>query len=139
MHRRKQSAGNCTADQCLCFRYSDSTIILNTKDPVFESRSGHVLRGGNRTRPDWDSNPGSLAYRGSTLPLNYRATRSTSYNFPLLNRFRLLLAAQAHPTLATQCHRGGKRLRPDRDSNPGPLVTELPSEYIWTETSRNRI
>ena len=37
-------------------------------------------RGGKRTWPDRDSNPGSLAYRASTLPLSYRATRSTGYN-----------------------------------------------------------
>ena len=36
-------------------------------------------RGGKRTWPDRDSNPGSLAYRASTLPLSYRATRSTGY------------------------------------------------------------
>ena len=29
--------------------------------------------------PDRDSNPGSLAYRASTLPLSYLATRSTGY------------------------------------------------------------
>ena len=34
-------------------------------------------RGGKRTWPDRDSNPGSLAYRASTLPLSYRTTRST--------------------------------------------------------------
>ena len=69
-------------------------------------------RGGKRTWPDRDSNPGSLAYRASTLPLSYRATRSTGYISPCFIRFvpnsarnhvgtdetfsiRLLLAARA--------------------------------------------
>ena len=43
-------------------------------------------RGRKRTWPDRDSNRGSLAYRASTLPLSYRATRSTGYNLPLLNQ-----------------------------------------------------
>ena len=27
--RKDQLCSNCTADQCLCFRYSDSTILLS--------------------------------------------------------------------------------------------------------------
>ena len=39
------------------------------------------------------------------------------------------------PTLATKCHRGGKIMWPDRDSNPGPLVYRagtLPLSYRAT-------
>ena len=49
------------------------------------SRASACHRGGKRMWQKRDSNPGSLAYRASTLPLSYQATRSTSYNFPLLN------------------------------------------------------
>ena len=39
----------------------------------FVTYEGKCHRGGKRTWPDRDSNPGSLAYRASSLPMSYRA------------------------------------------------------------------
>ena len=101
--------------------------------------------------PDWNSNPGSLAYRWSTLPLSYQATCRPVTFFPCLIRF-VPESARNHtatdetvsftdqrvehgPTLATKCHRGGKITWPDQDSNPGSLAyraSTLPLSYRAT-------
>ena len=94
---------------------------------------------------DRDSNPGSLAYRASTLPLSYRATRSTSYNFPLL-RFvpeSALSHAGTHetvpllPALSHQMSQGRK----NNVTRPGlePRVSRLPCEHSTTELPSHSI
>ena len=73
-HGKRETLGSSPGRAAFFFRPCDIWW------PVWLNAKCH--RGGKRTRPDRDSNPGSLAYRASTLPLSYRATRSTGYIFP---------------------------------------------------------
>ena len=77
-------------------------LVLSHAGSYVKGRKKHMARMGLEHRT-------SRILCEHSSQLSYRATQSTSNNFPL-------------PTLATKCHRGGKSTWPNRDSNPGPLT-----------------
>ena len=93
-------------DKTVSFR-----LLLAVRAPT-HTESPKCHRGGKRTWPDRDSDPGSLAYRANNLPLSYRITCRPVTFLPCLIKFvpkaarnhagtnetvyfRLLLAAKA--------------------------------------------
>ena len=103
-------------------------------------------RGAKNTWPNRDSNPGPLAYCASTLTTEPPSNRSTSDNFPLLNKIRprilsepcrpepmrqsLCCSQPEHgPTLSHQILLGRKK----HMARPGlkPRTSRIPCQHSW--------